>query len=499
MEAPPHRRLRTAGLVASAIGILASFAASSFTGAPFPPAAIAEFVLRATPGDLATFAIDTLKHWAMRLLTLGVLLGTLFFGAEVFVRTSRAWSAAVIVALASAVACALAPMGDKDIIDVALVALVGGGAYGLALGAAEVAFSTERPDLERRRVMLVGLGALAAVSTAGAGLGWLLKRLAGPDTDVDLVAPEVSASVPARTAFPDVPGLTPEITSVSDHYVVDIDIFDPVVEASDWSLEVSGEVERSLELTFSQLQERFDIVEEYSVLCCVSNEVGGNLIGHSRWGGVRLVDVLDEAGVRPSAADVVFRAADGYSDSIPLAIARDPSVLLAVSQNGRPLRQEHGFPCRVRVPQIYGMKNVKWVTEIELVSSDYDGYWQRRGWSDEAVVKTQSRIDVAGDDGEARVGEETWIAGIAWAGARGVSRVEVSTDGGESWAEAQVKEPIVPSSWRLWAYRWTPEREGRGTVLCRATDGEGTVQTARVADPHPDGASGYHSTDVDVA
>jgi hypothetical protein len=337
------------------------------------------------------------------------------------------------------------------------------------------------------------------VSTAGAGLGWLLKRLAGPDTDVELAAPEVAATVPARAAFPDIPGLTPEITSVGDHYVVDIDIFDPVVEAAEWSLEVTGEVERPLNLSFSQLQDRFDIAEEYSVLCCVSNEVGGNLIGHSRWGGVRLADVLEEAGVRPSAADVVFKAADGYSDSIPLAIARDPSVLLAVSQNGRALQQEHGFPCRVRVPQIYGMKNVKWVTEIELVTSDYEGYWQQRGWSDEAVVKTESRIDVAGDDGEARVGEETWIAGIAWAGARGVSRVEVSTDDGQSWAEAQLKEPIAPSSWRLWAYRWTPDRDGRVRVLCRATDGEGTVQTARVADPHPAGASGYHSFDVDVA
>ena len=483
--------------MASLIALLASFAASSLSGAPFPPGAVAELIIRHTPGDIATFAIDSLQHWAMRLLTLTALVGSALFGAEVFVRTQRAWTAAAIVGAASALASLLAPSGDMDVVGIATVVLMGAIVYGLCVAAASSAFAAQA-DPERRRLMLVGLGTIAAVSTAGSGLAWVLRRLSGPDTDVELVAPSSMATVPERASFPDIRGLSREITSVDDHYVVDIDIFDPVLEAADWSLEVFGEVERPLEFSFPELQQRFEVVDEYSVLCCVSNEVGGDLIGHSRWGGVRLVDVLDAAGTKPGAVDVIFRAADGYSDSIPLEIATDPSVLLAVSQNGKPLRHEHGFPCRVRVPAIYGMKNVKWIEKIEIVSSDYDGYWQRRGWSDEAVVKTQSRIDVAGDDFAARAGEPTWIAGISWAGMRGVSRVEVSTDGGESWSEAQVKEPIAPSSWRLWAYRWTPDRSGRVQVACRATDGEGNVQTARIADPHPDGASGYHFVDVDV-
>jgi DMSO/TMAO reductase YedYZ molybdopterin-dependent catalytic subunit len=151
------------------------------------------------------------------------------------------------------------------------------------------------------------------------------------------------------------------------------------------------------------------------------------------------------------------------------------------------------------VPSIYGMKNVKWIESIEVVSVDYEGYWQDRGWSDDAVVKTESRIDVAGDDGAARVGEPAWIAGVAWAGDRGVSKVEVSTDGGKTWTEARLKDPISELSWRLWAYQWAPESAGAFTVRCRATDGEGVTQTMREADPHPSGATGLDSAGIRVS
>nr|MBA3349153.1 molybdopterin-dependent oxidoreductase [Actinomycetota bacterium] len=210
-------------------------------------------------------------------------------------------------------------------------------------------------------------------------------------------------------------------------------------------------------------------------------------------------DLLDAAGPLPGAVDVVFRAADGYSDSISIETARSPSVLLAFAQNRRPLTQEHGFPCRVRVPSTYGMKNVKWIDSIEIVARDYKGYWMERGWSDLALVRTQSRIDVAGDSGAAVAGEATWIAGVAWAGDRGVERVEVSTDGGGTWSEAQLKEPIGPLTWRQWAFRWTPEEAGTTSVLCRATDGRGKVQTEAGAAPHPAGATGYHLREVTVS
>ncbi|HEX2235189.1 MAG TPA: molybdopterin-dependent oxidoreductase, partial [Actinomycetota bacterium] len=341
--------------------------------------------------------------------------------------------------------------------------------------------------------------AAVALAAGGGVLGWLLRRLGGPDTDVALAEPSRRAARPRRGPWPDIPGLPPEVTSSSAHYVVDINLVRPVVEAEGWTLRVHGDVAEPLELGFEGLQREFEVVEEYAVLACVSNEVGGHLVGHSLWGGVRLADVLARAGPRPGAVDVVFRAADGYSDSIPLAIARDRSVLLATAQNRRPLTQDHGFPCRVRVPPIYGMKNVKWVQSIEVVGSDYEGYWQRRGWSDTATVRTQSRIDVAGDDGTARVGVPTWVAGIAWAGDRGVAAVEVSTDGGASWREAELRAPIGPLSWRQWALRWIPERAGDVEVVCRATDGDGVLQTAARATPHPAGATGRHSVTVSVS
>ena len=143
------------------------------------------------------------------------------------------------------------------------------------------------------------------------------------------------------------------------------------------------------------------------MLVCVSNEVGGNLVGNSAWGGVRLADVLQEAGIEAGAVNVVFSGADGYTDSIPVEAATAPTTLLAVSQNGNPLQQEHGFPCRVRVPSIYGMKNVKWLEWIEVVGRDFKGYWAERGWSDEAIIKTQSRIDVPRDGDSISRNEET--------------------------------------------------------------------------------------------
>jgi DMSO/TMAO reductase YedYZ molybdopterin-dependent catalytic subunit len=355
-------------------------------------------------------------------------------------------------------------------------------------------------DDGRRRVIRSGLAAALGIAAGGTVLGWIARAITGgPDTDVRLVTPAVQTDLPDRGGFPEVAGISPEVTSTADHYVVDINLVQPAVEAEGWNLRVFGAVHEELNLTFRALQERFEVVQEYSVLCCVSNEVGGGLIGNSAWGGVRLADVLEAAGPLDGTFDVVFRAADGYSDSIPLDLALEPQVLLAVSQNDKPLTQEHGFPCRVRIPSIYGMKNVKWLESIELVESDFEGYWQERGWSDDATVRTQSRIDVAGEDGSARRGEATWIAGVAWAGDRGINRVEVSTDGGTTWSEAQVREPISKYTWSQWAYRWTPSQDGDAVVMCRATDGSGTTQTDDIAPPHPAGATGYHRASVRVS
>ncbi len=501
---------RLAGGIAAASTVVLLWAVSVvFDHAPFAPQALAERFLRATPGDLATFFIETLGHWARRLLTIGALVVTVAFGAEALARTRKAagnagairpyltgivlGSLAFAASLASpSISASVAQTFFGSFIAILFYAYVARSIYGGLV-------ASDDPEEGRRQAIKVGLLATVGLTAGGAVVRFISGKLSGPNTDVDLVAPVRRVSATVDTDFPSIPGLSPEVTSASDHYIVDINLVQPSVDASGWSLGVGGEVDEPMSFTFQSLQESFDVVEEYVTLSCVSNEVGGDLVGNSAWGGVRLKDVLEAAGVRSGAMDVVFRAADGYSDSIPLELALDPSVLLAVSQNGEPLQQGHGFPCRVRIPAIYGMKNVKWLEEIEVVPTDFQGYWQKRGWSDDAAVKTQSRIDVAGDDGAASAGEETWVAGVAWAGDRKISKVEVSTDGGQSWAEAQLKQPLSDFSWRQWAFRWIPEASGAVEVMCRATDGAGETQTPDPVPPHPDGASGYHAVTVSVA
>ena len=513
-EAPPQEpgsdlgrnHARIAGGIAAASALVLLWGISAvFDRAPFAPQAIAERVLRATPGDLATFFIETLGHWARRLLTISAIVIAIVLGAEALERTKkddvlRPYLAGGLLAVAAFAASMTSPSISASIVETAIGSVLAIPLYVYVARATHRGLSAaDDPDQGRRRALRVGLLATVGLGAGVAVVRAVSSRLSGPDTDVDLVAPGRGVNDPGDPNFPDVPGLSPEITSAADHYVVDINLVQPSVDASSWGLRVHGEVDEPSRYTFESLQRSFEVVEEYVTLSCVSNEVGGNLVGNSAWGGVRLSDVLDAAQPHPGAMDVVFRAADGYSDSIPLELALDGSVLLAVSQNGEPLERGHGFPCRVRIPAIYGMKNVKWIQEIEVVPSDYQGYWQERGWSDIATVKTASRIDVAGDDGTAGAGNETWVAGVAWAGARGISKVEVSTDGGSTWDETILKRPLSPYSWRQWAYRWTPDGAGDAVVMCRATDGEGETQPAEETPPHPDGAAGFHSVTVSVS
>ena len=498
------KQARLTGALAGAVALAAMWMLTSvFTSARFAPAIVADLLLRSTPGDLATFFIESLGHWAMRLLIVFVIGGTMVFSGEVLYRTAggerlRSWVAGAVLGVGGIAVILLGPEAGANRVASVAVVLAGAIVYTGATKVITGSLGASPTDSGRRRTFRLALGGAAGLTVAGGFAGWLVRRLAGPNTDVDLIAAPQPATIPERDDWPRIPGITPEVTATDDHYVVDINLFAPVIESEGWTLGVSGLVDNPRELTFRSLQEGFQIVEDYSVLCCVSNEVGGDLIGHSRWGGVRLADLLEDAGVQEGAVDVVFRAADDYADSIPLEVARAPSTLLAVSQNGRPLTQEHGFPCRVRVPAIYGMKNVKWLTSIEVVGKDYAGYWQTRGWSDEAVIKTHSRIDVPEDGGSVAAGEPNWIAGIAWAGDRDVSKVEVSVDGGRSWEGARLREPIAANSWRQWAYSWAPEEPGDFTLMCRAVDGEGTVQTNKSAPPHPAGATGYHSIGVAV-
>ncbi|HXG68020.1 MAG TPA: molybdopterin-dependent oxidoreductase, partial [Blastocatellia bacterium] len=292
--------------------------------------------------------------------------------------------------------------------------------------------------------------------------------------------------------FPNLNGLALEVTPTPDFYVVSKNPFDPEVDAGRWRLEVGGMVESPLSLTYDEIKS-LPAVEQYATLECIDNKVGGNLIGNALWRGVRLKDLLDRAGLRPGVVDIVFRARDDYRDSIPLARAMAEGTILAYEMNGAPLTPAHGFPLRLIAPGIYGMKNVKWITKIAAVDYDFKGYWQARGWDDRAEYKTMSRIDVPDDDVEGSAA----IAGIAFAGDRGISKVEVSTDGGKTWEQAEVKPPLSPYAWALWHKQWTPSQPGEYTLIVRATDGLGVTQTAERSPAAPNGASGHHRVKVD--
>jgi len=231
---------------------------------------------------------------------------------------------------------------------------------------------------------------------------------------------------------------------------------------------------------------------------CISNEIGGDLISNGQWTGVPLRIVLERAGVKPGTIKVQFACDDGYSTAIPLAEAMAEETILAYQLNGAPLPQRHGFPTRLVFPPHYGMKNPKWITRVTLTADNYLGYWERQGWSDAAIVQTMSRIDTPTRKDRLAVGVPTVVAGIAYAGDRGISRVEVSTDNGESWAQAALQPPLGALTWVFWAHRWTPPKAGAFNVLVRATDGTGTLQPARSTAPIPLGATGYHRVSLTV-
>ncbi|MEJ2357532.1 MAG: molybdopterin-dependent oxidoreductase [Deinococcales bacterium] len=288
-------------------------------------------------------------------------------------------------------------------------------------------------------------------------------------------------------------GLGPVITPVKDHYVVSKNFVDPRVGEARWKLKLHGLVEHPLELALSDLRS-LPSVTRSTTLICISNEVGGHLVGNSLWTGVPMRDLLEMAGVKAGATHIVMRAADNYADSFPLDVGQREGTMVAYLQDGEPLVRAHGFPARVLAPGLYGMKNVKWLMDIELVDHDFTGYWEQRGWSQTAVVQTMSRIDTPT---ATILGGDAAIGGIAFAGLRGVKAVQVSVDGGKSWQPATLRPADNPYSWALWGFEWHAD-PGEYDVLVRAVDGRGEVQTSKRSQPLPDGATGYQQVKVKV-
>lgn len=293
-----------------------------------------------------------------------------------------------------------------------------------------------------------------------------------------------------------------EVTPSDSFYHVSKNFFDPSPSSNGWVLKIGGKEPNSMvgapyTLTYEQLTS-LPAVEVTTGMMCISNPVGGGLIGSCQWKGVPMSDLLKRVKVKKGAVDVVMRAADDYADSFPYKKALDEDVMVVWEMNGAPLNATHGFPARVLVPGIYGMKHVKWLQSIDVVNADFKGYWQEpsQGWSDPAPVLTMSRIDLPA--GSTLNTKKQTIQGVAFAGDRSISKVEVSTDGGKTWNDAYVKPPLSGTSWVVWAFEWTPPTPGKYKVQVRATDGAGALQVAKRAEPYPNGATGYHSVSYNV-
>jgi DMSO/TMAO reductase YedYZ molybdopterin-dependent catalytic subunit len=299
----------------------------------------------------------------------------------------------------------------------------------------------------------------------------------------------------AQEIWAQVRGLPAEVTPVGTFYTVSKNIFDPEIDARSWRLAVKGEVERPYSLTLNELRQLPAVTKPHTLMC-ISNEIGGDLISNAVWKGVPLKTLLERAGVRPGTRKLILRGRDGYSDSFPLTAALLDGTIVAYDMNDKPLERQHGFPARVLVMGLYGIKNVKWLSELEVTTADYKGYWQRRGWTDTAIYKIFSRIDVPAADTILTRGQRSWVAGVAFAGDRGIRAVQVSVDGGVSWQPARVKPAMGDHTWMLWAFEWTPTVPGTATLRVRAIDGAGVMQPVGPTPPLPDGVEGIHSVPV---
>ena len=308
---------------------------------------------------------------------------------------------------------------------------------------------------------------------------------------------------PPKDASIQVAGMPELITPAANFYIIDAALSSPRIDVNSWKLSVKGAVDSPVEFSYNDLL-GMNTRESDVTLSCVSNKVGGGLVSNGRWTGVLLSDVLAEAGVSRdkigrASRQLVGRSADGWTGGFRTELALDGrEALVAFGLNGSELPVKHGYPVRLVVPGLYGyVSATKWLTEIELTNWNFDAYWIQRTWSKEGPIKTQSRIDTIGDGATLSAGKNP-IGGVAWAPHRGIDKVEVSTDGGQTWDEARLATQLDRDTWRQYVYDWDAE-PGSHTLQVRATDGEGEVQTAQETPPHPSGATGYHTLGVSVA
>jgi DMSO/TMAO reductase YedYZ molybdopterin-dependent catalytic subunit len=499
-----------AGAVAAGVALGVSELVTGIAGeGPSLVSAIGtEFIDRfaASLKDLAVSLFGTNDKTA---LVVGIVIVSILLGALLgIVAARRFWIGAAGFALFGVVgawAYTRDPFGSAGVgITVAVIAVAAGVAtlhQLLRAAAPSVAVAPESPSTKGtpRRTFIVGAAALGAGAAASAALG---RRLRSSDVaesarrSVTIRRPASGQAVPARQPFT-VAGLSPYVTPNDNFYRIDTALIAPMINVDSWQLAVSGMVDHPFSIDYDELLS-LDSEERVVTLQCVSNEVGGTLVGNAVWQGVPLDVLLDRAGVQDGATQLVGHSVDRWTAGFPTELVRDGRVaMVAYAMNGQPLPVTHGFPARLIVAGLYGyVSATKWLSEIELTTWEgFDGYWISRGWAKEGPIKTASRIDVPRSGATVPAGR-TAVAGVAWAPTRGIARVELQVDDDE-WQECRLGDVASENTWVQWVYEWDAP-PGDHVLTVRATDGDGQTQTSEIQPPIPDGATGWHSRRVHV-
>jgi DMSO/TMAO reductase YedYZ molybdopterin-dependent catalytic subunit len=486
-----------AGLMAGLAGLATSYLTSGLLNLRGNPVTqVAELVIKLTPGKVAEAAIQAVGHRDKPLLVTGVLVVLLVFFAGIGLAAKRAtdWGVGLFIALG--VVGLVAQQAQFQAPPAGVLPVVVGVITWTVVLALLAAQLRPRPFLEvdNGRRFLLGAAGVGVGSALLGGLGWKagdrLRKVDAARRSLKLThvtAPRVPAGADVG-----LDGITSWETPASRFYRIDTTLSPPAITPTDWSLRIHGMVDHEITLTYDDLLARRR-TEAWVTLNCVSNTVGGNLIGNAWWSGVRLKDLLDEAGVQVGADALKQTSDDGWTCGTPISTVTDGrDAMLAIAMNGQPLPIEHGFPVRTIVPGLYGYVSAcKWVRDIEVTTFDsFTAYWTSRGWSAKGPVKLASRIDVPRNGHSVSAGQAR-VGGVAWQQDIGIRAVEVQLDAG-SWQPATLGSGVLDDTWVQWeATLDVPS--GDHTLRVRATSKDGEVQTAVRAAPAPDGASGWHT------
>ena len=529
-----------AGVLVTAPLTAFAYVASQFTALSFPPFDLFDSMTRLLPGPLITFGIDfmidTLRALGLsvvdtakiaeQLMAVGMFVAGGIIAANIFFLILRrrhvshslalGFIAGLVLSVPLITAVVVKESTQAPLVLQLLWVIFISISWGVGLGySARKIMPSQQEDgmsdeqlselkvlqLDRRRFLIQAGTTAAAITVVGTGLA--LNRRRRIRTLLDSGYSELgllpSALPNAGDPVGPVPGTRKEYTPISDHYMVFIQTEPSVVDGETWNLPITGLVDNPHNLSMEDLRGRYEAMDQFVTLSCISGRVGTSLIGTTLWTGVSLQDVLADLGLKPDAKYIRIQSADGFYETVGLdLIAADRRIMLTYDWDRQPLTEGHGFPLRIYIPDRYGMKQPRWITSIEVIDEYVEGYWVERGWDEDAIMQTTSVIDTVATDALIGSGDERRvpIGGIAHAGARGISRVEIRVDGGE-WVEADLRAPLSDLTWVIWRFEW-PYQAGEHLFEVRCAEGDGTPQIEQARTSRPSGSRGIHSVEETI-